>query len=386
MSVVAKVVLRANPDYELVLLDRLGAAERDRVGGGPEVYGLLRPRPGSRPGSQLEPRSASSDTALLFLTLREPSLLPSYVRGRLGRETDRVVTRLILDGVLEIEHRGEFVCGGRAADTILWDRSAAGSGRIGELSRDAVVYGQELTALGLTEDEVAGRLYSYGRRPVTPSLARRLGDAAAIDAELGIDAGGEARGGLDAGWVESAGRPGERVHWRSWTARAAQASQGGGYKLYVSPTVDAAGPAFVAVAGLPASARGIAAFKVAAGVQGLCRPDKLVVYFDRLDDLHEAAVCLRDELEGCPAQGVPFTAALTSDGLLSWGADPPAGEDGRTSWRWWVSQRLAEYLGRGLSGNVEPWRFALERLRLTGVDTDTWAPSSRMWEEALASA
>ena len=82
-----------------------------------------------------------------------------------------------------------------------------------------------------------------------------------------------------------------------------------------------------------------------------------------------------------------------ADGLLSWGADPPAPSavesEALTSWRMWVTERLAEYLvvaREGGSGALEPWQFALERLRLSGIDTDTGAPASDMWPMALASA
>ena len=53
----------------------------------------------------------------------------------------------------------------------------------------------------------------------------------------------------------------------------------------------------------------------------------------------------------------------------------------------WVTERLAEYLAVGRNGDhsqLEPWQFALERLRLSGVDTDSWVPASGMWPEALA--
>ena len=48
----------------------------------------------------------------------------------------------------------------------------------------------------------------------------------------------------------------------------------------------------------------------------------------------------------------------------------------------WVTRRLAEYLtvaGPAERGQREPWQFALSRLRLSGVDTDTWVPASAMW-------
>lgn len=381
----AHAILRANPGYELVLLDRMATGVRETIDGDGELYGVLHPRP----DTDLELRTASSDTALLFLTLREPGPLPSYAHGQLGGQADRAISRLVLDGVLEIEHGGEFVSGARASELVLAGRSTGGRGRIGVLSSAAVRYGQELAKGGLTEAPLASRLYCYGRRPVTPALARRLGAADAFAAHLGIDAGGPARASLDAGWVQASATLGERAYWRSWRARRARDGSGrwdAGYKLYVSPGVEALGVAFAAVAGLLSGAPGAKAFKVGADADGLCRPDKLVVYFDRLEDLQQGASRLREEIDGAPAHGVPFTAAVTSDGLLSWGADPPALAGLNTSWRSWVAERLAEYLLLGGSAELEPWQLALERLRLAGIDTDTWIPQSGMWEQTLASA
>jgi hypothetical protein len=385
MDRVGRATLRANPGYELVLLDRLTPAERELLGSAgadAETYGVLRPRA----GAGLLPRAASPDTALLFLTLREPAPLPAYARAQLGADADRVVARLVVDGVLQIAAGGAFGSNLRLAGIAVSTRPAGGSGRIGELSRAALDYGQELACAGMREQQLAVRLYSYGRRPVTPELCRRFGGAGAIDVRLGIDDRGTARRALDAGWAAAPAQPGERPYWRSWQARCAAPGQVVGYKLYVSPAVDAIGDAFAAVVGSLAAVPGVIAFKVGAGVAGLCRPDKLVVYFDRLDDLQAGAARLRTELAGCPAHGVPFTAAVTCDGLLSWGVDPPDGGQGRTSWRLWVCERLAEYLMPSDHAGLEPSEFALERLRLAGIDADTWIPGSGMWARALAEA
>lgn len=387
-SALAHGIFRANPRYELVLLDRLSGVERELLGEleGEDVYGVLRPRS----GAGVAPRSATSETALLFLTLNDPAQLPGYVRARLGEDLERTIARLVVDDVLEIEHEGRFICGSEAGRRVLTGSSSGGRGRIGELSMAALRYGQELA--GLPTGELALRLYSYGRRPLTPSLASRLPDATAIDAYLGLQPGGSARAALDAGWVETAPAAGLRAYWRSWRARGAKSRSGAGYKLYVSPTLAALPRAFEAVASSVARGQGVQAFKVGADLRDLCRPDKLVVYFDRLDDLQDAATRLEERLGGCPAHGVPFTAAVTSDGLLSWGADPPAlsaDVGAMTSWRLWVSQRLAEYLASGAaddSNALEPWQFALERLRLAGIDTDTWIPASGMWRAARANA
>jgi hypothetical protein len=383
---------RANPRYRLVPLERLTPTERQAlgdVGGDPDLYGVLRPEP----GSGLQPRSLSCETALLFLTLAEPGPVPAYAVARLGDELERTIGRMVLDAVLEVERDGEFVGGARAGELVAPERASGGRGRIAELSRAALRYGQAL--VGVSEPELAMRLYLYGRRPASPALRRRLADEAAVAAYLGVGPGGSAREALEEGWRELPLANGGPSGWRQWralpTTRRETEPAGAAYKLYVSPAIEGLEAAVGVVASSLATAVGVSAFKVGRDLRGICRPDKLVVYFDRLDDLQAGAAVLRERLPGCPAHGVPFTAAITRDGLLSWGADPPvrpsADGAGGASWRMWVTERLAEYLTVARDagpGGLEPWQFALERLRLSGVDTDTWVPAGGMWPEALA--
>ncbi len=123
----------------------------------------------------------------------------------------------------------------------------------------------------------------------------------------------------------------------------------------------------------------------------MLRPDKMVAYFSSYEDLMGTAEKLKEELAGCAGQGVPFTAELAGDGLLSWGVDPPAEEHGlpwlgRESWRLWVTNRLAVALiaaSTGGSANLEPWQFALRRLQLEGVDTRLWTPAGTDWKRSF---
>jgi hypothetical protein len=120
----------------------------------------------------------------------------------------------------------------------------------------------------------------------------------------------------------------------------------------------------------------------------------MVAYFSSLEELHDGARRIRDEADACRPHGVPFTAGVTDDGLLSWAIDPPAGATNparRSSWRTWVAMRLAEYLldaragepsGNGDAG--EAWQVALARLALDGVDTATWVPDPRIFDYAAA--
>jgi hypothetical protein len=389
MPAVDRLVVRANPRYELVPVDRLGDGERALLGdaGDDDLYGVLRPAP----DCGLEPRACSPDTALLFFTLAEPGPLPAFARRSLGADADRVLARLVVDGVLEVAAGDGFRSGPAAAGLVLPGSSGAGQGRIAELSAAALRYGEALVAL--STDALAGRLYSYGQRPVSPELRRRMPDARAVDEYAGIAPDGPvARTLAAAGWVE---RPqdaeGRSAPWRFWApGGAGEAGRPGRadalHKLYVSPSFDAVPQAGADVARLLARAPGVRGLKVARDVVGLCRPDKIVVYFDRLEDLRDGASRVVEALAGAPAHGVPFTAAVTLDGLVSWGVDPPAERAARTSWRAWVVERLAEYLRAAGQGEdapaVEPRRFALERLRLAGVDTDTWVPASGIWRDA----
>jgi hypothetical protein len=157
----------------------------------------------------------------------------------------------------------------------------------------------------------------------------------------------------------------------------------------VSPTLDALpealGAALEVLTGL-----GVAQIKVGRGLEGVLRPDKMVAYFPTFEALAAAAERLQRALSGCAAQGVPFTAPIDDEGLLSWGLDPPPPRDapawlGRESWRVWVTRRLAAALAAAQGepgGAIEPWQFAVERVRLEGFDPGSWTPSPRLWRDA----
>jgi hypothetical protein len=375
-------LLRANSLYDLVLFDRLPDDERRALADlakAPGFYGLLRPRDGSGLGV----KSVDRDTALLFLTLREPGPLPAYVRAALGDGASRTVSRLVADGVLEIEQGGGFVSGAGAADLLLQaGGSREGSGRLAELSRAALRYGQ---ALAIEDSNLLSwRLYTYNHRPLTPQWKRLLPSPEAVETHLGIAAGGALRKVLDRSWTSTRSSP-----WLSWRSRAigrSENSPGPTWKLYVSPLPEALAEGFGAV--LEAFTAGHAAhFKVGMNAAGLLRPDKIVAYFPSFERLAEAAEVVKRRLDGVAAQGVPFTSEIGGRGLVSWGVDPAKDEswgEGE-SWRLWLTHRLARALlsaRRASAEGIEPWRFAVDRLRLEGVDTDTWTPGALAWRES----
>lgn len=363
---------RSNPGYTAVLLDRLDATEVRALRAadpGDDLYGALVPRE----GSGLEVRSLSFETALLFFALTEPGPLPAFAEVRMDAG-GAGLRRLVLDGVLEVARGGPFVSG-PASLHLPPNPPAPGRRPDRDLSTAALQYAQGL--VGVPEDDLALRLYSYGRRPLSPHLLRWLADRDAVEAFLGVAATTRA---LSAhGWSSGADR-----HWHHWSAPGERAAAGG--KLYVSPLPRASGEALAAVArtALDGDALG---FKVAAGVAGVCRPDRIVVYFRDLDGAAGFAQRLHPRLGGMAGCGVPFTAPVTDDGLLSCGADPPPAPGKRgTSWRMWLSRRLAQYLvlarDAGTS-TAEPWQFAVRRLQLSGIDTTSWMPPAGTWDQVL---
>lgn len=369
--------LRANPAYELVLWDRLAPEERralDRLPRDPDFYGILRPR---SEGTALGVKAVDRDTALLFLTLREPGPLPSYVRSALGQAAGRTIERLIADGVLEVEKEGVFVWGPAALQA---REMTSNEGYLAGLSLAALRYGQ---ALAIDDPlRLSFRLYGYNRRPLTPRWQKLLSSPEAVRAHLGIASGGANRKLLDRIWRPSP--PSEA--WLSWRSRAPEPADSSGvtWKLYVSPAPEALAEGFGAILEALAAARA-GQFKIGSGAAGLLRPDKIVAYFPSFERLEEAARAVESRLAGVPAQGVPFTSEIAGDGLLSWGMDPPVTESdlwgGRESWRLWLTHRLARALlaARSAGEEVEPWRYALDRLRLEGVDPASWTPAASQW-------
>jgi hypothetical protein len=160
------------------------------------------------------------------------------------------------------------------------------------------------------------------------------------------------------------------------------------FKLYVSPPAEHLREAFNATLEVLTEVRA-PSFKIGRDLYGVLRPDKLVAYFGSREAVHDAGDRLRRRLEGMPAQGVPFTAALDAEELLSWGTDPPRGEHllawQGPSWRRWITDRLAVALlsaKAAAATALEPWQFALDRLRLEGIETTTWTPATTIWNQS----
>jgi hypothetical protein len=321
---------------------------------------------------------------LLLLTLQTSSALPHYALAGLGERAETFITQLILDGILQVDDGGTILSGAEAFELISGGPGVSEpESRLAVLSRNALEYAANLGSAPSTL--LSGRLYMYNRVALSQRWKRTLPDSGAVESYLGVTDRNTVRT-LSVGWrrlpAEGAGEV--WMAWQSlWAIRPRNAELT--YKLYVSPVCEELRAGFSALVRSVAESAAFH-FKVGRDVYGLLRPDKMVAYFWDFADLQAAAALLLEKLEGCPAQGVPFTAEIGGEGLISWGVDPPVASQSvpwleRESWR----SRVCNLLGTALAVGKTP-EFAMERLRVEGIDPGTWAPNSSLAWDASAGA
>jgi hypothetical protein len=229
---------------------------------------------------------------------------------------------------------------------------------------------------------LAYKLYNYNRRPATLALRGLFPDAAACLSLLNLRRDQEGRRRLSLLWSCDDANPA----WLAFTRRQSHFGRTGHtYKLYVGVAFEDLAQCLPAVAEA-FSYSGATQFKVAMELDGLLRPDKLIAYFPSKDAVLAAACAVAPIVANLRVHAVPFSAATDNAGRLSWGMDPATSWMGeQISWRQWICERLAAALTsvreRTLVG-ATPLDFALERLRLEGVDTDNFMPTRKWLETA----
>ena len=391
MKDVLECEFRAHPGYRFVPFDGLSEDERHAIGDvlhDPHYVGILRPYGESR----LRVKAVGTGTARLFDLLASGGRLPRQVLEQLGEHAHDHVVELVLSDVLQVWCDG-FVSGPEAQEVVnpgSGDEGPLGPGAplgpLAELSRDAVRHAERLPIDAPAR--LAAQLYFYNRAPVTPRWHRRIGTPDAVLRYVGLDPRGALADLAHAHWRRSS-EPGAGLGWHRWTARRSEPADVDlrlSYKIYVSPALEALPEATAATLEVFAE-EDVRHFKIGADLPGLARPDKIIAYSDELEHLERIGRRLATRLRDVPRQGVPFTASLSEDGIVSWGLDPPHRPDTatseRASWRSWIALRLAAALidaresGRS---SIEPWQYALKRLQYEGVDTHTWTPT-RLYHE-----
>jgi hypothetical protein len=298
----------------------------------------------------------------------------------LDEATVRALRTLVLDGVLELQGRRPPRTG-PGTWARLCDRPTGagdGGGALHRLSVDAVRHGAAFVAL--EPAQLTARLYFFNRRPATPAWRYRLPTVATVQGFLGLDRA-MATPAMREAWRRASRNDPRETGWvffRSTRRRRAGAPR---YKVYASPGIDRV-PDLVARLPDLLDDEVVDAFKVGAHLYALLRPDKFVLYCSSLDAVHAVGRRLVDGLAGMEAHGVPFTAPLAADGLVSWGADPPPGYHAgstreRNSWRLWVASLLADALAGAAATpglGLPPPDYAMLRLAEDGVGLPGWEP------------
>ena len=224
---------------------------------------------------------------------------------------------------------------------------------------------------------IAQWLYRFGTVPRDLAIERDFGPDDDPMAVLGMTIGGGARRRLEAAY-EATSFSG----WYSFARMASAAQLSPICKLYISPRPEALAYAFPLIADELVRIE-VRSFKVGRGIEGLLRPDKIVAYFDERAHMLAAAAVLERALVQCPVQGVPFTADVGGNGLLSSGVDPPPGSVA-LSWRAWITKRLAASLAARV-GEPADVRLAgtLADLRFARIDPDTWQPHDNVFRDEV---
>jgi hypothetical protein len=365
---------RLSPHHDVVLFDRLPKAQQERLAAlrrDPDFYGVIVSR-GIAPATMI---AASRDVALLLLTLREAGRLPAYIVESHDADVELTIEKLVLDGVLEIAlDDGTFVSGLAAAP--ITSSEAGALGRIGRLSRAAVHYAAAFHARDRLDIEA--RLYRYNYQPIPPERSARVATTEAVHRFLGLERAATSSL-LNRWWHALPVENGDA--WIQWMTRdehlLKRSERDVQYKVYVSPTLADLPIVFELTVAVLAEA-GAPTFKVGGTARDIARPDKLVAYFPTRERAIDCGSMLAERLGRVPAQGVPFSADVGGDGLISWGVDPAEipGRTSQLSWRRWVCRRLAQYIAvAGATADAETSQFAFERLRLEGVNTATWEPN-----------
>lgn len=384
---ITRDTFRASRRYRLVAHDRVPRRFRSvvrRLVDDPDFFGLLIPR---SPTEQ-DPKVVCHDTATLFGALRKPAALPQSIVEHLGRRADKAIAKLVLDGILELQRDADFVSGARAFQHLFPDATEyILHGHTGELTLQALVSARHFLGAGL--QTLANYLYRYNTAPASPSWRSRFPTRRAVLDHLSTPSLPWSFTALHRTWTLVDRAP--SGHWWVWKRSSVSIGQAEFrrrtlHKLFISPSCDALRDTLHATVPVLADSPAFA-FKVGGDLPALLRPDKLVVYFARYEDLTESAARLQATLAGVPAQGVPFSAPLTADGLLSWGIDPAEdmqtfGWNGGESWRAWVTSRLAGSLvasSRCPDLPVSPWTFALAALELEGIEPTTFVPEEGVW-------
>ncbi|HEY2720364.1 MAG TPA: hypothetical protein VGI82_01480 [Chitinophagaceae bacterium] len=375
---------RRGPLYALREWNILSQREKELISGLHDernVYGIFSPL---APQSKLTLKVAYHDLALVYLHLAASNLLPHHLTALHEDSLNNAIVRLVIDQILEVKWNGNFVSGVHATEAIFGSRLYGDRNFpnfISILSNQAIEY-----ALHFDNAEmrmISNKLYTYHTTPWDSSAKRNFNKVKDIRDFVFSGSPGSLFSILNRDWALI--NDPAKDYWLGWNRKDFSGTSSSRadmtiYKLYISPLIEDLPKAMSISLPLLTSSNAFS-FKVGNSIQGLLRPDKIVAYFDDKSSLLQVAEELKEKLKDCKAQGVPFTAQIDDDGILSWGADPPgyivleAIEGG--SWRCKVTDQIALAITQAKSEKLEDDQaidFIGSKLFLADIDVYDWAP------------
>lgn len=374
-----KYKFKSNSQYLLVPLDNLENQHKKYL---PKSYnkadffGLLIPENFQANTAQL----ISRETALLFYYLQNENYLPSYLEDLFADTSSHFVETLLTKKIIEIVlDENTYLY---PLTKITNDFTNSKKTKISEISNEAIRYAIKLN--GLSKDSLIAKLYFYNRFPIftgdlTDDELNNYLCLKVLNEKILSE--------LACNWLITY----DDVYdtWLNCRTKASKNRiRGIKHKLYVSPSICALKDTVCNVARI-FNENKVVNFKIGKNISSLCRPDKIVAYFDSYDHLFGTAEKLWNAIGNYSAHGVPFTCQLYDTAMLSWGIDPPSDKSTPfslefQSWRLWVATLIAssiksvKYNNDSEINEEEMLVLIRKKLSLEGIDCLTWAPTKNV--------
>ncbi len=387
---IGKYTFRLNPAFRITPVKTLTGKQKEKfrqVLAGTRPYSLLH-CPGR---ANFTVKAINRPMTEFLLSLREPeklNRLPRKFRPESGNIKPDLINKLILDDVLEVLREGEFVSGAEGYNLLnppppgmVIPPDRGNPGHIGRISRMALQFA--LQSNHRSRSSLSSLLYLYNTLPMHRNRREKLPDREAVSEFLGLDREGRWRGMPSA--IHPVDKPddsnvGENL-WGWWEIDGKRINTDRNYfKVYISPLPEETPEVFGMVRGKVA-ASGAHSFRVGITPVSILRPARMEVYFASPEEAGDFAGKMTGVTSEFRGQGVPFTYQFKRNNrLISLGVDPPRENGSGTTWRRYITGKLAGIIARyHCSGREDPLEFIREGMRRWGIDADRWRPVREGW-------
>ncbi|MBD3178334.1 MAG: hypothetical protein GF417_01310 [Candidatus Latescibacteria bacterium] len=388
-------IFRMNPVFDITPIEELEDKYRRKfahIVRNDNIRGLLHAPSEAR----VTVKALNQDMIDFLGSFREPGRISDFCAeysAENREEVKKLVIRLVLDSVLEIQVGNEFISGVDAVNTLLHAGQKSLETEIGEgrnqiqaLSTESLEYVLKLESL--EPMEISSFLYNFNRLPFCLESRKRLHDEKAVMEFLGLtdDNTWDGMGSSIKPKPQERDSSGEiRMYdqvWRYWYLSGEKTStEDLNYKIYVSPTLDDL-PEVFAVVREEVIGSGAYSMKIGRRASELFRSDKLIIYFNRFEPSMEFALKLAEELGQFSSQGVPFSHQVSEEtSIVSMGVDPPSKFGEKNSWRRYITDNLAlaiQSARRSESGDIH--KYIHTHMRMVGIDSTRWRPVRDDWK------